>query len=211
MNRIVKSIAIGAMLALATAWCVPNPLLAQSTPQGIGTRQETTSISCVTGGAATWGSSNVTAAGGACGGRLSSESLKSGVVYIPYGSGFSVVVNCDKGLAADGDSCIVVVETRQTSVDGARPAGSTANRSWSYLGCACSTGDSTDYPMRFLIEPDLDSVGQLGSIPLATLDGGGATFRYRGESLGEVRVSINGPNADSTADGVGRWPIKFTW
>jgi hypothetical protein len=202
----IKSIAIGVSLALALVWCVPNPLLAQSTPQAIGQQSYTTSISCVTGGAATWGSSNVVAAGGACGGRLSSESMKSGAAAIPVGKPFMVWVGCDKGLAADGDSCIVVVETRPNGVTN----GPTANRSWTYLGCACSTGDSTDYPMLFHFRPDLDSVNQLGSATLTGMDGGGKYY-FRGGSLGQVRVSINGPNADSTADGVGRWPIIFYW
>lgn len=200
MNKF-KSVVIGVALALAVLWCLPNPLMAQSVPQGIGANKATGNIAVVTGGAATWGSSG---AGGVGSGRLSSESLRGSEIAIPAGKGFMVYVGCDKGLAADGDSVHVFVET---TVDGA-PTNGTVRRSWVMLGASCSTADSTDYPMVWFFTPEFDSTQQTGNV--CAPDGGGVFFR-RGASLGRVRIGIHGAAADSTADGVGRWPYVVRW
>jgi len=185
-GRVFKSIVMGVVLALPLVWG------RQAFAAG---REYTGQITVASGGG--WGSGSATTLGQ---GRLSTAALHSGEFSIPPNKKFIVWINCTTCAAAAGDSNGVFVETRaQGATDWP-----TAARSWTVLGATNTDADSTDFPKVFEFKPDMDSTQNTGFVAA-----GPGRSVIRGQSYGNVRVTIHGPQGDSLADGVGVWPIRI--
>ena len=189
MKRVIYSATLGVALALVTLWCFPLTAFAQTHGKMSG--------------------AIAIASGDSVGTEELSRSALHSTQYapIPYGSPFSVYVTSAVGAAVDADSFHVFVQTRPEGA-GAFP---TEARSWMNLARLQQHGDSTDYPMLFSISPNGFGNGADTVInPVVTYPAGQYMFRT-GVSLGQIRVTISGSDADSVADGAGDWRWHIVW